>query len=68
MAKIEKDRKSCKDVYKSYLVEDAYFDGLYEIPTIKGIKDIEFNNLVLFSDRNINPQKGRYNLFLWRWL
>lgn len=57
MAKIEKDRKSCKDVYKSYLVEDAYFDGLYEIPTIKGMKDIEFNNLVLFSDRNINPQK-----------
>ena len=40
MAKIEKNRKSCKDVYKSFLVEDAYYDGDYEIPVLRGINNV----------------------------
>lgn len=40
MAKIEKNRKSCKDVYKSFLVEDAYYDGDYEIPVLREINNV----------------------------
>lgn len=63
MAKIEKNRKSCKDVYKSFLVEDAYFDGDYEIPVLKGINNVNPKNLILYSDRNKNPNKEAWVCF-----
>lgn len=63
MAKIEKDRKSCKDVYKSFLVEDAFYDGIYEIPRISGINDVNPKNLILYSDRNLNPNKEDWICF-----
>lgn len=63
MAKIEKNRKSCKDIYKSYLVEEAFYDGKYEIPIIEGINDVNPKNLILYSDRNLNPNKGDWICF-----
>lgn len=63
MAKIEKNRKSCKDVYKSFLVEDAYFDGDCEIPVLNGINNVNPKNLVLYSDRNKNPNKEDWICF-----
>ncbi len=63
MAKFEKNRKSCKDVYKSFLVEDACFDGDYEIPILKGINNVIPKNLVLYSDRNVNPNKEDWICF-----
>ncbi|EGS34114.1 DUF4417 domain-containing protein [Megasphaera sp. UPII 135-E] len=63
MAKIEKKRKSCKDVYKSFLVEDAYYDGDYEIPVLREINNVNPKNLVLYSDRNKNPNKEDWICF-----
>ena len=63
MAKIEKNRKSCKDVYKSFLVEDTYYDGDYEIPVIRESNNVNPKNLVLYSNRNKNLNKEDWIYF-----
>ena len=35
MSRINSQRKGCKDVFKSYLVANATYDGFLEIPTIE---------------------------------
>ncbi|MDO4605646.1 MAG: DUF4417 domain-containing protein [Helcococcus sp.] len=63
MIKYQIKRKPCKDVYKSYLVEDAKYDGMYEIPIIKSINYKKPKNLILYSDKNLNPNKEDWICF-----
>lgn len=54
---------TCKDVYKSYLVENAFYDGKYEIPKINGINNVNPRNLILYSDRNSSISKEDFICF-----
>lgn len=48
MSKINSTRKGCKDVFRSFLVKNAAYDGSLEIPCIKPV-DIIPNILTVFS-------------------
>ena len=36
MSKVNCLRKGCKDVFNAFLVENAVYDGILEIPALKG--------------------------------
>lgn len=48
MSKINIKRKGCKDVFRSFLVKNATYDGSLEMPCIKMENAIP-NNVVVFS-------------------
>lgn len=48
MAIKNKDRTSCVDVFNAFLVENANYDGMFEIPKIKTSKNIP-NRVISFS-------------------
>lgn len=48
MSKENKARKGCKDVFNAFLVSDASYDGLFEIPSLSPTYDIP-NQLIAFS-------------------
>ena len=52
----QKTRSSCKDVFKTFLVKNAKYEGELEIPIIKGIKDIP-SKLISFVDAMKNSTK-----------
>ncbi len=48
MSKINNNRKGCKDVFRSFLVRNADYDGSLEMPCIKPV-DVIPNKLTVFS-------------------
>ena len=50
MSKENKARKGCKDVFNAFLVSDASYDGLFEIPSLSPTYDIP-NQLIAFPGR-----------------
>lgn len=63
MSKINNTRPSCKDVYKAFLVENAYFDSVYEIPMLSPVQSEIPHHLVLYSDKNLNPNTDSWICF-----
>lgn len=63
MAKINVLRNSCKDVYKSFLVVNAEYDGKDEIPRIKKIDIDDPKEIILFSERKNNISKENWIAF-----
>ncbi|MBO4459234.1 MAG: DUF4417 domain-containing protein [Clostridiales bacterium] len=57
MSKINRTRKGCKDVFNSFLVSNAYYNGVYEFPVISSCteipqKIIPFSHCISFKDHN----------------
>ena len=48
MSKINKNRSGCKDVFNAFLVENADYEGIFEIPVISPTYEIP-NRLIPFS-------------------
>ena len=49
MSKLNCERKSCYDVFNSFLVANSTYVGMFEIPEIKATYDIP-NKLISFSE------------------
>jgi hypothetical protein len=63
MSKVNNQRKSCKDVFNSYLVSTASYSGIYEFPRIKPTQNIP-NRLISFSKSIANKDNNRWIRFL----
>ncbi len=74
MSRNKSQRKSCKDVFNAFLVSDAEYDGLFELPVIKGtnlvpeklisfskaLSSIDYNQWVHFYEFDVTFER------LWR--
>ena len=49
MSKINSNRKGCKDVFRSFLVRNATYDGSLEMPCIKSVDAVP-KKLIVFSE------------------
>ena len=59
MSKVNNQRKSCKDVFNSYLVSTASYSGIYEFPRIKPTQNIP-NRLISFSKSIANKDNNQW--------
>lgn len=48
MSEVNKNRNGCKDVYRAFLVQNAMYEGIWEIPCIKAEQSIP-DKLIPFS-------------------
>lgn len=59
MSVINSQRKSCKDVFNAFLVELAYYAGIFEFPIIQPTYWIP-NKLIAFSKAISCPEKDQW--------
>ena len=49
MKKQKKDHGGCKDIFRAFLIENAKFSGMYDIPVIRAEHSVP-RKLIRFSD------------------